>query len=67
MVEAHESTPTGPLVHIKEATSEQVYYCPDGHELRPVQGTEMPWHYRHKEEDNCDYLQDHPGEGWSPP
>jgi hypothetical protein len=67
MIEAHEGTPTGRLVHIQHADRTNSYYCPLGHEVRPIQGAVLPWHYRHTTEDECAYLQDHPSEGWTPP
>lgn len=69
MVEAHEGSPTGRLVHIGRADKDRSYYCAGdcGDEVRPIQGTQMPWHYRHRENPECPYLQAHRGEGWGPP
>jgi len=69
MVEAHEGSPTGPIVHISDADKDQSYFCIGhcGAEVIPVQGEQMPWHYRHKEPSECPYLQAHRGEGWDPP
>ena len=67
MTYAREGSTSGNLVHIENADSESIYFCPEGHEVRPIQGNEMPWHYRHISERECAYLQVHPGDGWNPP
>lgn len=67
MIEAHASTPTGPVVHIKDATASGSYFCANGHEVGPVQGNTLPWHYRHREVANCSIVEDDPDVGWGPP
>lgn len=63
MVEAREGSKTGPMVHIKDAVKQKVYYCANGHKLRPIQGRLMPWHYRHVRDRNCAFQ---PSDGWDP-
>jgi competence CoiA-like predicted nuclease len=67
MIEAHERTPHGPLVHVNNARKDRSYFCDCGDEVRPIQGTQMPWHFRHRVDPRCPFLQGHPGEGWGPP
>jgi hypothetical protein len=69
MVEAHEGLRTGPIVHISRANRANAYFCIGhcGDQVIPVQGPHMPWHYRHREDSTCPYLQAHRGEGWGPP
>jgi hypothetical protein len=69
MIEAHEGTQDGPVIHIQHANDDNTYYCRGrcGDTVIPVQGEVMPWHYRHTKKDDCSYLQAHRGEGWGPP
>jgi competence CoiA-like predicted nuclease len=68
MVEAHEGSSRGPIVNIRNADKDRSYYCIGrcDDEVRPVQGSKMPWHYRHRENPDCPYLQAHQGEGLKP-
>jgi hypothetical protein len=69
MVEASEGAPNGPTVHIQNAVRQRTYFCLGncGDTVTPVQGDDMPWHYRHRENSDCPYRRAHQGEGWRPP